>query len=170
MPVTAVCSWMWIPRRVDDRQLAAAGQVDTRVHLRDLGRGHDVRLDAVGAIQEGLVTLHLERVPRMTEIELALGREQQIEVELLTERPPDSEARLVERDCLRRVVVGPHDLRVAPRAAAADVARVEDRHVRDAVARRQVVRQGQAVDAAADDHDVIGRLQLMSLEEGAMSE
>ena len=48
-----------------------------------------------------------------------------------------------------------------PELPDADVVGLEHRDVRDAVPRREVVRRRQAVAAAADDHDVVGRARLV---------
>ena len=54
--------------------------------------------------------------------------------------------------------------------AAADVVGVEHRHVVDAVACGEIVRKRQAVHPAADDDDVVGRPQLVTLEERPVPE
>ena len=136
----------------------------------DLLRRQDVRLHAVGAVQQRLVALHLQRVVRVAEVELALRREQQVEVELRGQRAPDREARLVQRHGLGRVVVGAHHLRVAPRSAAPDVVALEDGDVRDAVVRREVVREREPVHPAADDDDVVARREVAPLEERPVAE
>ena len=81
--------------RPEDRQLTAGGEVDERMQSPDLLRRDDVRLHTVGAVQQGLVPFDLERIGGVTEIQLALGRVLDVEVELLTERAPDPQARLV---------------------------------------------------------------------------
>src|SRR4029078_2004422 len=67
---------------------------------------------------------------------------------------------LVEADRLRQAVVGADDRGVPTGVARGDVIRLEDSHVRDAVACREVVRGRQPVPAAADDDDVIAALRL----------
>src|SRR5439155_3255108 len=83
---------------------------------------------------------------------------------------PDPQARLVPRDVLGGVVVGAHDLRVAPRRAGAEVAGLEDRDVADPVPGREVVGERQAVHPAADDHHVVATLGLDLPEEHAPAE
>ena len=68
---------------------------------------------------------------------------------------------LVEADRLGDAVVGADDRGVAARVAGADVVGLDDGDVGDAVARGEVVGGGQAVAAAADDHDVVARLRLV---------
>src|SRR4029077_1512487 len=77
---------------------------------------------------------------------------------------------LVEPDPLGGAVVGADDGRVAARAAGAEVVLLQHRDVRDAEVLRQVVRGRHAVPAAADDHDVVGLLQLGPLPPGATLE
>ena len=119
--------------RPEHRQLTAGGEVDERMQSRDLLRRHDVRLHTVGVVQQGLVPFDLERIGGVAEIQLALRRVLDVEVELLAEGAPDPQARLVQRDVLRGVVVRADDLRVPPRRAGADVAGLEDRDVADPV-------------------------------------
>ncbi len=88
----------------------------------------------------------------------ALG-EQQVEVQVLGEALVELDAGVVEARALGRLVVGAQDRGVAPGGARADVALLEDRHVGDPVV-AEVVRGGQAVRAAADDHHVVGALEL----------
>ena len=91
----------------------------------------------------------------MTEIDLTLGREQDVEVELLGERSPHAQRRLVQRNVLGGVVVGPDDLRVPSTGPAADVSLLEHGDVRDPVLGREVVRERQSVDATAYHHHVV---------------
>src|SRR5262249_22764014 len=71
------------------------------------------------------------------------------------------DALVVEGHALRGAVVAADDGRVAAAGAAAEVAPVQDGDVGDA-ALAEVVGDGQAVDAAADDDDVVGRLQVVA--------
>src|SRR5439155_25044118 len=70
------------------------------------------------------------------------------------------EAGLVEAGRLRRAVVRADDRRVAAGAARAEVALLEHRDVADPMLAREVVRDREPLDAAADDDDVVRRLQL----------
>ena len=154
-----------VVRRPDDGQLAAAGEVDERAHLQGLLRGEDVGLDAERPVEQGLLALDLERIRRVAQVELALVGEQDVEVELLGERPVHPQARLVQGDGLGRVVVGAEHLGVATRCARAKVGAFEDGDVADAVDLREVVREREAVHAAADDHHVVAGPELALLEE-----
>ena len=156
--------------RPEHRQLTAGGEVDERMQSRDLLGRDDVGFHTVGVVQQGLVPFDLERIGGVAEIQLALGRVLDVEVELLAERAPDPQARLVQRDVLGRVVVRADDLRVPSRRAGADVAGLEDRDVADPVTRREVVGERQPVHAAPDDHDVVVRLRLGPAEEHAPAE
>ena len=91
---------------------------------------------------------------------MAALREQQVEVQLLRQALVQLHARVVEARALGRLVVRAQDRRVAPRRARPDVARLEDRDVADPVLLLQVVRGREAVRAAADDHDVVGPLEV----------
>ena len=91
---------------------------------------------------------------------MAVLREEQVEVELRAQPLVELQRRVVEARALRRLVVGAQDRRVAPGGARADVALLEHRHVADPVVLGEVVRGGEAVRAAADDHDVVGVLEL----------
>src|SRR5581483_6428241 len=66
----------------------------------------------------------------------------------------------VERGTFGCQVVRADDRRVAPGGAGADVRLLEDGDVADAVVLREVVRNREAVRAAADDHDLVAALQL----------
>src|SRR4051794_7566978 len=96
----------------------------------------------------------------MREREVALLREEQVEVELGGQALVELHAPAVERRALGGAVVGADDRRVAAGRARADVALLEHGHVANAVVSRQVVGGREAVRAAADDHDVVPRLQL----------
>ena len=116
-------------------------------------------------VQQGLLAFDLERVGRVTQVELALVGEQDVEVQLLRERPVHPQARLVQGDRLGRVVVGAEHLRVAARRARTQVGAFEHGDVADAVDLGQVVGEREAVHAAADDHHVVARTELALLEE-----
>ena len=104
---------------------------------------------------------HVHRTLGMRERQVSLLREQQVVVELLRELLVEPERFLVEGDTLRRAVVRAHDRGVAAAAPGADVVRLQHRHVLDA-SLRELVRDGQPVGAAADDHDVVGGLAARS--------
>src|SRR5581483_10455348 len=103
-----------------------------------------------------------QRTVVVGQCQVATLREHDVEVQFSGEALVQPERPVVEGDALRSQVVGPEDGGVAPGAAAADVALVENRHVGDAVSGGQVVGGGQAVDAAADDDDVVGTAQVVA--------
>ncbi len=113
------------------------------------------RVDAHQLVGLGALALHRHGALGVREREVAVRRDQQVEVELLRELLVDLEALAVERDALGRLVVGAQDRRVAARAAGADVVHLEHGDVLDA-ALRQLVGGREAVRAAADDDDVVG--------------
>ncbi len=66
----------------------------------------------------------------------------------------------VELGIARQKVIAPHDRRVAPYVATAQVAFLEHRDIRHAVVFGEVIGRAQPMAAAADDHRVIFRLRL----------
>src|SRR5439155_8497906 len=101
-----------------------------------------------------------QRAVGVSERQVALLGEEEVEVELPAQALVGLDAPLVEGGTLRRPVVGADDRRVTAGRAGADVALLEDCHVRDPVVPREVVRGRQPVGAAADDHDVVAGPQL----------
>ena len=146
-------------RRVVERALDRIGDVARHVELRaeapDLVGLDPARVDVHQLVGLGALALHRHGALGVREREVAVLRDQQVEVELLRELLVDLEALAVERDALGRLVVGAQDRRVAARAAGADVVHLEHGDVRDA-ALRQLVGGREAVRAAADDDDVVG--------------
>ena len=146
-------------RRVVERALDRVGDlarhVELRAEARDLVGLDPARVDAHQLVGLGALALHRHGALGVREREVAVRRDQQVEVELLRELLVDLEALAVERDALGRLVVGAQDRRVAARAAGADVVHLEHGDVRDA-ALRQLVGGREAVRAAADDDDVVG--------------
>ena len=68
---------------------------------------------------------------------------------------------VVEGHTLGGQVVRAHDGGVAPRSAAAQIALVDNGNVGDAVVGCQVVGGGKAMNAAANNDHVVGRLEVM---------
>src|SRR5262249_19842936 len=97
----------------------------------------------------------------MGEGEVALLREHDVEVEFAGEAFVELDGLVVERDALGGAVVGADDGGVASAGAAAEVALVEDGDAGDA-AFGEVVGDGEAVDAGADDDDVVGGLEIVT--------
>ena len=52
----------WVVGGPDDRELAAPGEVDERIHAGDVVRCQDIGLHAVGAVQQRLVPFDLEGI------------------------------------------------------------------------------------------------------------
>ena len=71
----------------------------------------------------------------------------------------------VEGHRLGGVVVRPDHLCVASAPTPTEVTAFEDRDRPDVVTRGEVVGEGEAVDTAADDHDVVGGCELRRREE-----
>ena len=143
-----------------DREVGMAREVELRTELRDL-----VRVDHAGVDAEEPV--HLRALVRddhgalgVREREMALLREQEVVVELLRELLVEPERLLVEGDSLGRPVVRADDRRVAAGSARAHVALVQDGDIADA-ALGELVGDREPVGAAADDHDVVGILELV---------
>ncbi len=151
--------------RVVERAHHRPGDVLREVHLRAESRDL-VRVDQAAVDPEQLVHLgalgHRDHRPvGVGERQVALLREEEVEVELGAEALVEADALLVEARALGRAVVGADDRRVAAGRARAEVALLEHGDVRDPVVLRQVVRGREPVRAAADDHDVVARLQLL---------
>ena len=148
-----------VVRGAEDRVAAAAGQVDLRDELLELGRGDHEGLGATGGVHQGAGALGAHRHLGVGDPEDALGLVEDLGAGLVLERLVHLERVLVEADRLGDAVVGADDRGVAAGVARGDVVGLEDRHVRDAVAGREVVGGRQAVPAAADDDDVVARLR-----------
>jgi hypothetical protein len=146
-------------QRRHDRERGAIGQVELRAERADLVGVDHAGVDAQEAVHLGALVGDVHRALGMSEREVALLREQQVVVELLREVLVQPERLLVEGHALGRPVVGADDRGVATRAAGADVVLLQDRDLRDA-ALRELVSDREPVGAAADDHDVVRRLQL----------
>src|SRR5262249_78421 len=79
------------------------------------------RVDAQELVRLGALALHRHRALRVGQRQVAVRREQQVEVELLRELAVLLEARAVESDAPRRLVGGAQEGRGAPGAAGARV-------------------------------------------------
>ena len=80
---------------------------------------------------------------------------EQVEIQFAGEVAEEVDTLLVEPRAVAREVVRANDCRVAPGAAPADVAFLEDRHVGDAVVPGEVVRCAETMPSAADDDGVV---------------
>src|SRR5699024_6285733 len=89
----------------------------------------------------------------------ALG-EHDVVVQLGGEVLVELDGAVVEADPLGGEVVRAQDGGVPPGASAAQIPAVEHGDVPDPVVHREVVGGGEAVEAAADDHDVVAGAQL----------
>ena len=143
-----------------DRPRDVLGEVHLRAELGDLVRVDEAAVDAEELVHLGSLGGGDHPAVGVRERQVALLGEEEVEVELDAEPLVELHARPVELGALGRAVVRADDGRVAPGSARADVALLEDGHVRDAVVLGQVVRGREAVRAAADDDDVVAILQL----------
>ena len=158
----AVAPSTWC-ERAQDRVAAAAGQVELRDELLELGRRDHARSSRrrPGSSRQRA---------RSVRIAISVWASQTMPLVWWRIAAPVSSSRrlvqlegvLVEADRLGDAVVGADDRRVPAGVARGDVVGLEDRDVRDAVAGREVVGGRQAVAAAADDDDVVGRLRLVA--------
>jgi hypothetical protein len=146
------------------------GRVELRTHLLDLVRPDHARVDAEQPVRLGALHHRVQRAVGVREREVAVLREQHVEVEVLGERLVQVHARLVEAGALRRQIVRADDGRVAARRAGADVRLLEHGDVLQAEPGRQVVGGRHAVRAAADDDDVVVLLQLVRAEEAVLAD
>ncbi len=85
-------------------------------------------------------------------------REHHVEVELVAQLLVEPQRFGIKAHRARRDVVRPDDRGVARSVAPGEIAFLQHRHARDAVVARQVVGDREAMAAAADDDDVVGRL------------
>ena len=142
-----------------NRQPRTVRDVQPGNHLRALPRVEQLRPHAHEVVRAGR---HPERAHRrlaVPQVEGAAVEEHEVEVEFVGQHGPEPQSLLVEAHVLGGALVRAHDRRVPPGPAEADVLRLEDRHVADAVVARQVVRGREAVHAAADDDGVVAALE-----------
>ena len=127
-------------------------------------------LHARAVQQDRVVALcdHLVAAPRKA-VALAVGMEQvddaalgmhDVVVQIVFQPFPQLQRMAVKLGISGQHVVGAHDGGVAAHIAAAKVSLFQNRHVGDAVLRRQIMRRGQPVTAAADNDDVIFGLRI----------
>ena len=150
--------------------MTSSADVDLGTELLDLVAVDDAARDPEQLVDLGPLVLDDERAVGVGEREVPVLGEHEVEVELGRELLVELDALLVERGALGRAVVGADDRRVAAGATRADVALLEDRDVRDPVARGEVVRGREPVGAAADDDDVVAPLQLLRFREDPLTE
>ena len=101
-----------------------------------------------------------QRRIRVRQREMAALGIHHVDVEIVRQPAPQLDGLLVELDALGRQIVGADDRGVARRVAAGEPTLVQDAHVLDAVLRGQIVGDGQAMAAGADDDHVVGGLEL----------
>ena len=145
--------------RAEDRVAHVGRDIDDRAQALDVLGREPFRVDAVesvGVDAAGALADVAQVVGQVHDPALA---EEQVVVELLREALPELEGMLVDRGALVPQVVAADDRGVAGHVPAGQPAALDDRHVRDAVVLREVVGRRQPVPAAADDHDVVGRLR-----------
>ena len=144
--------------RAEDRVADVGRDVDDRAEALDVLGLEPLGIDAVEPV--GVDPSHaLADVAQVVgQVHDAALAEEQVVVELLGERLPELEGVLVDGRALVPQVVAADDRGVAGHVPAGQPAALHDRHVRDPVVLREVVGGGEAVPAAADDHDVVGGL------------
>ena len=86
--------------------------------------------------------------------------EHHIDVEIARHRVVQVERTVIERHALWREIVRPDNGRIATGGAATEVGLIDDGDVGHSVVLREVVRRREAVHTTADDHRVVGRLQV----------
>ena len=137
-----------------------AGHVQIRDELLNLLGKDDPRVDAHQPVGVGPLHQPGDAALVVRHRQVAMLREHHVEVELFRQLFVQLDRQVVERDALRRAIVGPHNRRVAAGAAESDVLRLQDGDVLHAKL-REVVRGRQAMNAAADDDDVVAVLQFV---------
>ena len=142
-----------------DRE-ARVGEVEERPSRPHLLARQELRVvplhpHGVPAPGEGV-----ELAVRVAEVQHAPLRHHHVVVELLLQPLPELQRMRVELAVPLEQVVGPHDRRVAPDVAAAEIPPLQHRDVGDPVVLREIVGRRQPVPAAADDDGVIGGLRL----------
>ena len=149
-----------VVERGHDREVGMAREVELRTELRDLVRVDHPGVDAEESVHLRALVGDDHGALGVRERQVTLLREQEVVVELLRELLVQPERLLVEGHALGRPVVRTNDRGVAAGSTGAHVALVEDGDVTDA-ALGELVRDREPVGAAADDHDVVGVLQLV---------
>ena len=144
----------------EDRVSGVGADIERWGELLDLGRRDHRRVDALQLVDLGPPVHRPQRRVGVGEGEVAAFAEHHVEVQVVRHRVVEVEAAVVERHAFRRQIVRAHDGGVPARPAAAEVLLVDDRNVGDAMVRCEVVRRGESVDTAADDHHVVGALEL----------
>ena len=139
-----------------DRVAGVRRDVEAGGLLLDLLRIDDAGVDALELVDLGPPVHGAQRGVGVGQREVASFGEHDVQVQVGSHCPVQLERAVVEGHTLGREVVGAHDGGVAARPASTDVTLVEHGHVRDAVVRGQVVGRGEAVQAGADNDDVVG--------------
>ncbi len=147
--------------RTEHRVATAAGEVELRTQLLDLGGCDEHRLGTACSVEHRPRPFVAHRRLGVRQPEQALGGVHDPAACLVLELGVQIEAVLVEPDRLGDAVVGADDRGVATRVARSDVVGLEHGNVGDAVPGGQVVRGGEAVATTTDDHDVVARLGLV---------
>ena len=114
----------------ENRMVAAAGQVDDRAGLLHLVGPEKDRVDTEGPVQERALALDPSALSECASQSRPRGEKRRLRSSSAESPAIEVEARLEERDRLRRLVVGPQHGRVPARAAGADVRALEDCDVR----------------------------------------
>ena len=130
--------------------------VQVRDQALDLVRVDDAGVDALQLVDLGPPAHGAQGRVVVRQREVPAPGEHHVVVQVGGERPVQLHGPVVEADALGGQVVRPQDGRVAARAAAADVPRLQHGDVGDPVVDGQVVGGREAVHAAADDDHVVG--------------
>jgi hypothetical protein len=142
------------------RVTRARRTVEQRYHACDFLPVEQFCVYAVQAHGVAAPGVSIEVSMAVREVQDATLAEEDVVVELLLEPLPELQRVLVDRRALVPEVVRADDRRVPAHVAAAQPPALEHRDIGDAVLRGEVVRGGQPVAAAADDHHVVATPRL----------
>src|SRR5699024_3754516 len=148
-------------QRAQDREPGVGGDVHRGGELLDLVRADHPRVHSLDLVHLRPPGHCPQRRVIARQRQVAALREHDVVVQLGGQVLVQLYRAVVEGDALGGEVVGPGDGGAPPGSAAAEVALVQHGDVGDAVPGGQVVGGGQAVDAAADDDDVVGSLKVV---------
>jgi len=129
----------------------------------ELAHGGRVQIFAVDPVDVERVrpaAEHLFVVTAIADREQPARAEHDVEVEFFRQRLVEAQRKVVDVGALAEEVVGADDGRVPSRIAAADPAAFDHRDVPHPVLFGEVIGGRETMPAAADDHDIVGRLGL----------
>ena len=125
----------WVVQGAEDRIPRVLADVHERDEPGDLLRADHLGVDALQLVDLRPPAHRPQGRVVVGEREMSPLREHHVEVQLCGQLLVELDGAVVEGDAVGRQVVRPHDGGVPPGPAAADVALVDDRHVRDAPVR-----------------------------------